>query len=87
MSDKDGEQMRVPRNSTDILAKHLTNACPAGALDVIGIPGAHAIRALPTELDQVEIRQEFTDVVLELAAGDILHMGFQTAREPTHTGF
>lgn len=75
--------MRVPRNSTDILAKHLTNACPAGVLDVIGIPGVDAIRALPTELDQVEIRQEFTDVVLELAAGDILHMEFQTTREPT----
>lgn len=33
------------------------------------------------ELDKVEIRQEFTDIVLELDDGCLLHVEFQTTKE------
>jgi molybdenum cofactor biosynthesis enzyme MoaA len=43
----------------------LTNACPRGVLDVIGIIDTAIVRALPTELNQVIIRNRNTDIVLE----------------------
>ena len=64
-----GEDMRMPRNSNDVLVKHLSTALPDGVLDVIGVHGVHIERALPTELDSVDMRQEFTDVVWELRSG------------------
>lgn len=75
--------MRIPRNSSDIVAKEMTLACPGSTLEVIGISGVNVIRALPTEIDRIDIRQEFTDVVLEQRNGEILHLEFQTSREPT----
>ncbi|SFU81555.1 transposase [Alicyclobacillus macrosporangiidus] len=74
--------MSTPRNANDIVAKHLTGAVPNGALDVIGIHDANVVRALPTEIPKVEVRQEYTDVMLELDDGRLLHMEFQTTREP-----
>ncbi|ACV59954.1 transposase [Alicyclobacillus acidocaldarius] len=74
--------MRIARSGNDIVAKHLTNALPGEVLSVIGIHDAHVVRALPTELPTVEVRQEFTDIMLELADGRLLHLEFQTTREP-----
>ena len=51
-----GEDMRMPRNSNDVLVKHLSTALPDGVLDVIGVHGVHIERALPTELDSVDVR-------------------------------
>ena len=78
-----GERMKRVRNAVDILAKHITVAWPEGALEVLGIPNVRVIRALPTELDEVVIRQQFTDVVLELEDTTILHLEFQSTREST----
>lgn len=72
----------MPRNVKDILAKHLLGAFPSEGLEVLGISDVHVVRTLPTELDSVEIRQEFTDIVLELATNMIFHIEFQTKREP-----
>lgn len=69
--------MKIPRNSVDVLSKHLTDACPGDVLEVIGIHDVNVIRALPTELEKVEIRQEFTDIVLELDNGCLLYLEFQ----------
>ncbi|GMA48961.1 hypothetical protein GCM10025857_03180 [Alicyclobacillus contaminans] len=74
--------MNIPRNANDIVAKHLTGAVPHGALEVIGIHDANVVRALPTEIPKVEVRQEYTDVMLELEDGRLLHLEFQTTREP-----
>ncbi|WP_029423503.1 transposase [Alicyclobacillus macrosporangiidus] len=74
--------MRLARNANDIVAKHLTGAVPNGALEVIGIHDANVVRALPTEIPKVEVRQEYTDVMLELDDGRLLHIEFQTSREP-----
>ncbi|WP_369406154.1 transposase [Alicyclobacillus kakegawensis] len=78
-----GEKMKSVRNANDVLSKHLTGACPDGVLDVIGISHAPVVRALPTELDEVVIRQQFTDIVFELETGEILHLEFQSSREAT----
>jgi len=72
--------MRMPQNSNDVLVKHLSTALPDGVLDVIGVHGVHIERALPTELDSVDVRQEFTDVVWELRDGSILHLEAQTTK-------
>ena len=72
--------MRMPQNSNDVLVKHLSTALPDGVLDVIGVHGVHIERALPTELDSVDVRQEFTDVVWELRNGSILHLEAQTTK-------
>jgi len=73
--------MKPVHNSTDILSKHLATACPEGVLDVIGIQDANVVRALPTELDEVVIRQQFTDIVFEQDNGYMLHLEFQTTKE------
>lgn len=75
--------MGVPRNAKDIIAKHLTGAFPEDALSVFGIPGLHVVRALPTELDTVDIRQGLMDIVLELRDAQLLHMEFQSSKEPS----
>ena len=74
--------MKLARNTNDIVAKHLTNALPGDVLSVIGIHDVHVVRAVPTEIPKVEVRQEFTDIMLELASGALLHLEFQTTREP-----
>ncbi|WP_029422112.1 transposase [Alicyclobacillus macrosporangiidus] len=73
--------MSIPRNANDIVAKHLTGAVPNGALDVIGIHDANVVRALPTEIPKIEVRQEFVDILFELDDGRLLHIEFQSTRE------
>ena len=77
----DGGISLVPRNSKDILAKHLVGAFSNDALEILGLPGIKVVQAMPTELDPVEIRQGFADVVFELDNGTIFHMEFQSTRE------
>lgn len=74
--------MNMPRNVKDILSKHLLGAFPEDGLEVLGISDVHVVRTLATELDVVEIRQEFTDIVLELDDNTVFHVEFQTTREP-----
>jgi predicted transposase/invertase (TIGR01784 family) len=50
---------------------------------VIGIADANIVRALPTELNQLIIRHRNTDIVLEQDDGNLLHLEFQTSKEPT----
>jgi predicted transposase/invertase (TIGR01784 family) len=73
-----GERMKKPRNSVDILSKHLSAACPGDVLSVLGLHDAHIVRALPTELDEVIVRQQFMDIVFEQASGSLLHLEFQS---------
>ena len=75
--------MRKPRNAKDILAKHLSSAFPQDALSFFGIPGIQVHQALPTELNQIEIRQDFTDMLFRLEDGTLLHIEYQSTSEPT----
>ena len=62
-------RIRIPRNGQDIVAKYLTSACAGEVLQVLGILQPTVIRALPTELPRVIVRQTLTDIVLETATG------------------
>lgn len=73
--------MNVPRNANDIIAKYLVGAVPGAAFEAIGIHDAEVVRPLPTELPKVEIRDEFIDIMFELADGRLLHLEFQTTKE------
>ncbi|MCY0902461.1 MAG: Rpn family recombination-promoting nuclease/putative transposase [Firmicutes bacterium] len=75
--------MKMPRNANDVLIKHLSGALPAGVLEVIGVHDVEIERALPTEQNSVQVKQEFTDIVWELRDGTILHLEVQT-RKPTN---
>ena len=75
-------RIRIPRNGQDIVAKYLTSACAGEVLQVLGILQPTVIRALPTELPRVIVRQTLTDIVLETATGEILHLEFQSTKEP-----
>ncbi len=76
-------RIRISRASQDIVAKYLTAACAGEVLQVLGISDATVVRALPTELPRVVIRQSLTDIVLETTTGKILHLEFQSTREPS----
>jgi len=75
--------MDIPRNANDLVAKHLTLALPGEVLSVIGVRHAPVVRALATEIPEVRMRQTFTDIMLELADGRLLHLEFQSTKEPT----
>lgn len=72
-----GEGLKRP----PIVIKNLSLACPGAVLEVIGIDGVDVARALPTELDRIDIRQQWVDVVFQQKSGDILHLEFQTSQE------
>lgn len=76
-----GEGLKRPRYGADIVIKNLSLACPGVVLEVIGIDGVDVARALPTELDRIDIRQQWVDVVFQQKSGDILHLEFQTSQE------
>ena len=73
---------RIPRNNQDVVAKYLSSACAGEVLQVLGIPQTTIVRALPTELPRVVVSQSLTDIVLETATGEILHLEFQSTKEP-----
>ncbi|WP_041695629.1 transposase [Alicyclobacillus acidocaldarius] len=74
--------MDIPRNANDLVAKHLTLALPGEVLSVIGVRDAPVVRALATEIPEVRMRQTMTDIMLELADGRLLHLEFQSTKEP-----
>ncbi|WP_322785829.1 hypothetical protein [Kyrpidia tusciae] len=75
--------MNISRNSNDIVARHLTGAVPKRALEAIGIHNANVVRALSADLPKVEVWQELADILLELEDGRLLHLEFQSTKEPT----
>ncbi|SFV02484.1 transposase [Alicyclobacillus macrosporangiidus] len=73
--------IRLSRNATDIICKHLTAALPGETLSVLGLQDVHVVRALPTEIDQVIVSERRTDFVLELQDGTLLHLEYQKKPE------
>ncbi len=71
----------MPRNATDLILKYLVGAFQDAALEWLGVRDTHIVRAYPTEIAHVEIRQNFMDTVFETARGEILHFEFQTTKE------
>lgn len=76
--------MVIPRNSKDLVLKHLALALGDHALSAFGVARqAEVRRALPTELDSVDLRTDFLDFVLEMSDRTILHLEFQSKVEKT----
>ncbi len=74
----------IPRNSKDLVLKHLALAFGDHALTAFGVARqAEVKRALPTELDSVDLRTDFLDFVLEMSDHTILHLEFQSREEKT----
>ena len=74
-------RFRRPRDSQDIVAKHVTEACSGELLQLLGIPALTVVRALPTELPRVSIRHQFSDIVLETTEASLVHLEFQSRAE------
>ena len=74
--------MTIARNAKDILLKHLAVTMGEVGLAWMGVQGVQVIAAIPTELDEVDIRSGFIDVGFTLADGTLLHIEFQTTLEP-----
>ena len=74
--------MAIPHNAKDILLKHLAVTMGEVGLAWMGVEGVQVIEAIPTELDEVDIRSGFIDVGFTLADSTLLHIEFQTTLEP-----
>lgn len=68
-------------HAKDILSKYLFGAFPADAFSTFGLSGVHLTRAVPTEL--VEVYQGTTDFVWETTENTLVHIEFQSRKEPT----
>jgi len=71
----------MARNSADIVLKYLVDAFRDASLDWLGLHDVRILRAIPTELPEVEIRQSFLDLAFETESGELLHYEFQTTKE------
>jgi hypothetical protein len=71
----------LPRTSTDIVAKHLTQACTGTVLESLGIPQFDIVRVLPTEFARVMIRRHHLDMVFETRTRTIVDLEFQSTEE------
>ena len=71
----------MARNSADIILKYLVDAFRDASLDWLGLHDVRILRAIPTELPEVEIRQSFLDLAFETESGELLHYEFQTTKE------
>ena len=71
----------MARNSADIVLKYLVDAFRDASLDWLGLHEVRILRAIPTELPEVEIRHSFLDLAFETESGELLHYEFQTTKE------
>ncbi len=65
----------------DIVLKYLVDAFCDASLDWFGLQNVRILRAIPTELPEVEIRQSFLHLAFETESGELLHFEFQTTKE------
>ena len=74
----------IPHNSKDLVLKHLALALGDHALRAFGVAQqAEVKRALPTELDFVDIHSARLDFVLDMSDRTMLHLEFQSQEEKT----
>lgn len=73
-------QPRVSRKSVDIVLKYTAEALGGALFERFGLPFAPIVDGLPSELPQLQIRSQQTDLLFRLADNSILHLEFQTTR-------
>ncbi len=73
-------QPRVSRKSVDIVLKYTADALGGTLFARFGLPFPPIVAGLPSELPQLLISSQQTDLLFRLADGSILHLEFQTTR-------
>jgi len=73
-------QTRVSRKSADIVLKYTAEALGGALFARFGLPFPPIVAGLPSELPQLRISSQQTDLLFRLADGSILHLEFQTTR-------
>ncbi len=73
-------QPRVSRKSVDIVLKYTAAALGGALFARFGLPFPPIVAGLPSELPQLLISSQQTDLLFRLADGSILHLEFQTTR-------
>jgi len=73
-------QPRVSRKSVDIVLKYVAEALGGALFERFGLPFPPIVAGLPSELPQLRITSQQTDLLFLLADGSILHVEFQTTR-------
>ncbi|MCI0184666.1 hypothetical protein [Sulfoacidibacillus ferrooxidans] len=76
-----GETIGKRHHTQNILLKNLTRA-PYDALSTLEMEGVHVVQALSTVCTKMDIKQSFADVVFEVDDERILHLEFQSNKEP-----
>lgn len=71
---------RVSRKSVDIVLKYIAEALGGALFERFGLPFPPIVAGLPSELPQLRISSQQTDLLFRLADGSILHLEFQTTR-------
>jgi len=78
-------QPRVSRKSVDIVLKYTADALGGALFARFGLPFPPIVAGLPSELPQLLISSQQTDLLFRLADGSILHLEFQTTRRSGDT--
>jgi len=73
-------QTRVSRKSADIVLKYTAEALGGALFARFGLSLPPIVAGLPSELPQLRISSQQTDLLFRLADGSILHLEFQTTR-------
>ena len=73
-------QTRVSRKSADIVLKYTAEALAGALFARFGLSLPPIVAGLPSELPQLRISSQQTDLLFRLADGSILHLEFQTTR-------
>ncbi len=71
---------RVSRKSVDIVLKYTAEALGGALFARFGLPLPPIVAGLPSELPELRITSQQTDLLFRLADGSILHLEFQTTR-------
>ncbi len=70
----------VSRKSVDIVLKYTAEALGGALFARFGLPPPPIVAGLPSELPELRITSQQTDLLFRLADGSILHLEFQTTR-------
>ena len=72
------KKIDIPYQNYDVVFKSLTNVFGGTVLENLGIKLAPVLRAIPTDLQEVKLKNRGMDFVFLLFNGEYLHLEFQT---------
>ena len=72
------KKIDIPYQNYDVVFKSLTHVFGGSVLEVLGVNLASVVRAVPTELQEVKLKNRGMDFVFLLQNDEYLHVEFQT---------